>query len=218
MKINPVLIGTLAVASTIGANAANIENVASVDLARVFREFWQTNQAQEKVDEQKAKVQAENQKRLDALKTIEEELLALKKKFEDPSLNEKSKKEIAEQFQAKNQDGVAKDRERQDYLKRKEKVLQEQFLGERKTILDNIQKEINKQAEEGKFDVVFDQSSVSATGTNIFLFTAKKFDITEQVIKKLNKDAPEKYLKKAEEQTPIEIPASPVAPAAPANN
>jgi len=218
MKLNLAFIGTLAVASTLGANAANVENVASVDLARVFREFWQTNQAQEKVDEQKSKVQAENQKRLDALKSIEEELVALKKKFEDPSLNEKSKKEIAEQFQAKNQDGVAKDRERQDYLKRKEKVLQEQFLSERKTILDNIQKEINKQAEEGKFDVVIDQSSVSATGTNVFLFTAKKYDITEQVIKKLNKDAPEKYLKKSEEKSPLEVPAAPVTPAAPANN
>lgn len=101
------------------------------------------------------------------------------------------------------QEGIALDRERREFLKRRNQALNEKLMQRMKGILEEIRELVDEKAKLGDYDYVFDKSGQSTSQVPFLLYTKDATDITADLLKVLNKDAPEGSL---DEATPAPAP------------
>ena len=186
---NTTMIAAAAIGSFAVAQAADLK-VATVDLQRLFKDYYKTHEANAEMMKVRQEVDGEVKKRVEKIQPLEKELQEMQKRAQDPSIADKTKKELVEQFQLKQNEFVALRKELQEFANRKQRALQEQNLVKRNEILGDIRKLTDELAKDGKFDLVIDSSAISALGTQVFLFAKPGLDHTESVLKKLNANAP----------------------------
>lgn len=123
---------------------ANAElKVATVDVQKLFADYYKTHEAQAEVDKAAQAVQQDNNTRAESIKKMEADFTEMVKKLQDPSLNEKDKKDLEQKAQITRQQAIALEQERRTYVERQLKSLQEQM----KLRSTNIMGEITKVAE-----------------------------------------------------------------------
>jgi Skp family chaperone for outer membrane proteins len=110
------------------------------------------------------------------------------------------------------QEGIALDRERREFLQRRNQALNEKMVQRMKGILEEIRKLVEEQAKVDNYDYVFDKSGLSTSQVPFLLYTKDATDITAGLLKNLNKDAPAESLPAAGDPKP-EIPQPAAAPA-----
>jgi Skp family chaperone for outer membrane proteins len=109
------------------------------------------------------------------------------------------------------QEGIALDRERREFLQRRNQALNERMVQRMKGILEEIRKLVEEQAKKDNYDYVFDKSGLSTSQVPFLLYTKDATDITAGLLKDLNKDAPAESLPTPGDPAP-EIPGSTPAP------
>ena len=112
------------------------------------------------------------------------------------------------------QEGIALDRERREFLQRRNQALNEKMVQRMKGILEEIRKLVEEQAKADNYDYVFDKSGLSTSQVPFLLYTKDATDITASLLKDLNKDAPPESLRSEGDPAP-EIPAPAPAGGAP---
>jgi Skp family chaperone for outer membrane proteins len=172
------------------ASAQDKLKIATVDMQQLFKEYHRTNEAQKQINVERARIQKENNERLSRIRELEAELQNLRKQLEDPSISDKKKQELYKNFQMKTQEGVALDRERREYLQRRNAALNEKMMQRMRGILEEIRKLVEDQAKTDDYDYVFDKSGLSASQVPFLLYTKDATDITPGLLATLNKDAP----------------------------
>ena len=184
---------------------ANAElKVATVDVQKLFADYYKTHEAQAEVDKAAQTVQETNNTRAETIKKMEAD-------FND-MLNEKDKKELEQKAQIKRQEVIALEQERRGFVERQLKSLQEQMKVRSAKIMGEITKITEGIATKGNYDLVLDKSAQALRSNQVFVYTKPGMDITPTVMKELNKDAPEGF-----DPSKKKAPAVPAAPAAPAN-
>jgi outer membrane protein len=186
-------------------------NIATVDMQELFKQYYRTNEAQKQINVERARIQKDNNERLTRIRELEDTLGKLRKQLEDPALNDSKKQTLFKEWQASQQEGIALDRERREFLQRRNQALNEKMVQRMKGILEEIRKLVEEQAKADNYDYVFDKSGLSTSQVPFLLYTKDATDITAGLLKDLNKDAPAESLAVPGEPTP-EIPAP--APAA----
>jgi outer membrane protein len=169
--------------------------VATVDMQQLFKEYFKTNEAQQQINVQRAKIQKDNNVKLTSIRDIESSLTVLKKDLEDPTLSAEKRQQAYKEHQAKFQEAVQLDKERREYLGRKNQALNEQMTQRMRGILEEIRKVVEERAKSEDFDYVFDKSGTSTSQVPFLLYTKDAADMTEALLKDLNKDAPAEFLK-----------------------
>ena len=164
--------------------------VATVDMKRLLKDYYRTEEAQQELNEKQALLTKANNEKQKQIQELEEEINTLRKQFEDPSLNEAKKKEIYEQLQLKQQEGIAMSRSLKEYLDRKRRQVQEEMQRQMRGILEEITKLLEEKAKAEDYDFVYDKSGNSTTQVPVLLYSKDTYDITEGLLKELNKDAP----------------------------
>lgn len=165
-------------------------SIATVDMQELFKQYYRTNEAQKQINVERARIQKENNERLTRIRELEESLQNLRKQIEDNTVAESKRQELLKDRQAKLQEGVALDRERREFLQRRNQALNEKMVQRMKGILEEIRKLVEEQAKVGDYDYVFDKSGLSTTQVPFLLYTKDASDITAELLKTLNKDAP----------------------------
>ncbi len=165
-------------------------NIATVDMQELFKQYYKTNEAQKQINIERAKIQKDNNERLAKIRDLEENLTKLRKQLEDPSLNETKKQALYKEWQADQQTGTALDRERREFLQRRNTALNEKMVQRMKGILEEIRKLVEEKAKVDNFDYVFDKSGLSTSQVPFLLYTKDATDITAGLLTDLNKDAP----------------------------
>ena len=185
---------------------ANAElKVATVDVQKLFADYYKTHEAQAEVDKAAQTVQETNNTRAETIKKMEADFNDMVKQLQDPMLNEKDKKELEQKAQIKRQEVIALEQERRGFVERQLKSLQEQMKVRSTKITEGI-------ATKGNYDLILDKSAQALRSNQVFVYTKPSMDITPSVMKELNKDAPKGF-----DPTKKKTPAVPAAPAAPAN-
>ena len=164
--------------------------IATVDMQTLFKQYHRTNAAQKEVNVERAKIQQNNNERLETIRALENELQGLRKQLDDPSLSDKRKQELFKDFQMKTQEGVALDRERREFLQRRNTALNEKMVQKMRGILEEIRKLVEQRAKADGYDYVFDKSGLSTSQVPFLLYTKDATDITAGLLGVLNKDAP----------------------------
>ena len=186
--------------------------IATVDMQELFKQYYKTNEAQKQINVERARIQKDNNERLSRIRDLENTLGQLRKQLEDPTINEAKKQALFKDWQIQQQEGIALDRERREFLQRRNQALNEKMVQRMKGILEEIRKLVEEQAKKDNFDYVFDKSGLSTSQVPFLLYTKDATDITAGLLKDLNKDAPAESLPTPGEPTP-ELPGNTPAPA-----
>jgi outer membrane protein len=205
--IRSLLISALAATLLTSASAQDGKiNIATVDMQELFKQYYRTNEAQKQINVERARIQKENNERLARIREIEDSLGNLRKQLDDPSVNDSKKQSLFKDWQMQQQEGIALDRERREFLQRRNQALNEKMVQRMKGILEEIRKLVEEQAKLENYDYVFDKSGLSTSQVPFLLYTKDATDITAGLLKDLNKDAP------AESLTTPEAPVEAVEP------
>lgn len=196
IKISRLLTTALAAVLVSAASAADKVNIATIDMQELFKQYYRTNEAQKQINVERARIQKENNERLSRIRELETSLGDLRKQLDDPAINDSKKQTLFKEFQTKQQEGVALDRERREYLQRRNQALNEKMVQRMKGILEEIRKLVDEQAKKDNYDYVFDKSGLSTSQVPVLVYTKDATDITAVLLKDLNKNAPAESLKK----------------------
>ena len=169
-------------------------NIATVDMQELFKQYYKTNEAQKQINVERARIQKDNNERLQRIRDLEETLGNLRKQIDDPAINDSKKQGLFKEWQAQQQEGTALDRERREFLQRRNQALNEKMVQRMKGILEEIRKLVEEQAKVDNYDYVFDKSGLSTSQVPFLLYTKDATDVTAGLLKTLNKDAPAESL------------------------
>ena len=173
-----------------GAATDSKLNIATVDMQELFKQYYRTNDAQKQINVERARIQKENNERLARIRELEENLQKLRKQLEDPALNDSKKQTLFKDWQGQQQEGIALDRERREFLQRRNQALNEKMVQRMKGILEEIRKLVEEKAKGDNYDYVFDKSGLSTSQVPFMIYAKDSTDITAHLLKDLNKDAP----------------------------
>lgn len=178
--------------------------IATVDMQQLFKDYHRTNEAQKQINVERARIQKENNERLARIRELDTELQNMRKQLDDPSISDSKKQTVYRDWQMKQNEGIALDRERREFLQRRNQALNEKMVQRMKGILEEIRKLVEEQAKTEDYDYVFDKSGLSTSQVPFLLYTKDATDITPALLTDLNKDAPAEGSAPAEEEPAAE--------------
>lgn len=191
MRIVNVFAAAVAAMLLAGVPAhAQQQKIGTVDMQTLFKEYYVTNQAQKEINVARAQIQKEDDERMVRIRELENDLQNLRKQLSDPSVSDQKKREMERQGQAKQQEGMALDRERREFMQRKTQALNETMMMRMRAILEDIRKLVEERAKAEDYDYVFDKSGLSTAQVPVLLYSKDAKDLTAEILKVLNKDAP----------------------------
>lgn len=182
----------------VGAEAMKI---ASVDMERLFKHYYRTAEAQLQSNLEQAQIQKRNQELLSQIRKLDGELSKMRKLLDDPTTSVSRKSEIYKSWQAKQNEGIALDRERREFLQRRSRALNEKMVQRIKGLMEEIRMLVVQDAKREDYDFVFDKSGLSSSRLPCLLICKDSTDITPRLLKNLNKEQP------AKEKTGTEPPS-----------
>jgi len=176
--------------AALGTVATAELKVATVNIAQLFDGYYKTAETQKVVNLEKAKMQKENDSRLEKIRGLKEKHDKLTQELGDPSITEKKKIDLMKEFEQVREQGTALERERMEYIKRRTAALNEKAAEDARAIFGEISEEITLISEADGYDVVLNKQGVTAKGVPIFLYANETLDITPKIKAKLDEKAP----------------------------
>jgi outer membrane protein len=189
MKKTMTILCAVAVLALMGANsqAAEAQQLAFVDLDKVFNEHPKTKQADAQLKEQGDAVMKERKELIDDYEKLQEEFNAAREEAQNTALSEEKRDEKRTEAE----DKLVSIRELEAKIRRfdesRRKQLDEQSRRMRKGIVEEIRKVIHDYSVKQNFLAVVDSSGQSFNGVEIILYTDPKVDITDTIIAELTK-------------------------------
>ncbi len=182
VAVDPVAAEPLSATPVVGIGP----KIATVDMQQLFKEYRSTNEAQKEINVERARIQKDNNDRLAQIRELDTVLQEMRKQLEDPSCSESKKQSIFNEWNLKQQEGIALDRERREFLQRRNQSLNEKMVQRMKGILDEIRKLVEEKAKAEDYDYVFDKSGLSTTQVPFFPYTKGTTDMTGKLLADLN--------------------------------
>lgn len=163
---------------------------ATVDTARVLKEYYKTDLAERHMKEQVADFTAERDKLLEGHKKLKQEFEALRAESQNKALTEAARDKKKEQAEEKLNSLV----ECENTIQKKAAGRKRELEGEGRKIQAELGKAISEairaSAQKGGYTMVFATGGVLNNGLESVLYSDAKMDITDDVLKLLNADKP----------------------------
>jgi outer membrane protein len=194
MKLNN-LVALLAISSGIVAAPLSAQadiKVGTIDMKAVFDNYYKTKDAEAKINESRTQAKKELDDRLDTFNKGQEQARKLNDEANKPELSEKAKAEKVKGLNEKLQELGVMQREVQEFQQTRERQLSEQSVRSRNALVEEINKVINDAVKAAGYDLVFDKSGQSLNAVNVLVHSKDSFDFTNEVVSKLNSEAPKK--------------------------
>lgn len=173
-----------------GANAQRLK-IATVDMERLFNEYHKTTSVQRDINIERARIQKDNNLRLKDIRDIDDSLQEIREQLKDKELGDKKRQDLRQEASDLSQDGIHKERERSEFLERRNRTLSEKMTKQMRAILVTIQRAVSERAKAGNYDYIFDQSGNSNQGIPFVLHARDTTDLSDSLLEELNQDAPE---------------------------
>jgi outer membrane protein len=171
--------------ATLGLRAEVALKVATLDMDQVYAKYYKTEAQKTKLDEQakRAREAEDNMKKeLEAMVTQAKDL---QEQTKNSILSEEARKKAQADFESKVGEIRSKDAERQEFLQRTQMGLQKQMATFQQQAVEDISKVASEIGQKKGATLVLNKGSVP-----VVIYAAPEFDITDEVIAEINKDAP----------------------------
>jgi len=186
------------VAMTVCVNA-QAQKIGTINMRKAFDGFFKTKQADIALKNRVAEFDVEAKKYQEEYNKVADEYKALLEKAEDPSIADSER----EQRKKQAEDMVVQIKKLEASMTQFERsartALAEQKNRHRENILREITELVAKRAQSEGYAFIFDVGADSIDRSRIIVFTDGKNDITDEVLKQLNANAPADILKLMQE-------------------
>ncbi|MEM9480569.1 MAG: OmpH family outer membrane protein [Verrucomicrobiota bacterium] len=190
MKIlKPLLVVAMTLAAAASAGAQEMK-IGIVDMTRVFAEYYKTKDAEKDVNEDKAVAKKELDERNARYKQLIEKYQELAKARQDPLISEELRTQKGKELEEVAAEARSLEREKKEFAERRQRQLLEEVERKRKAILDHIREVVEEMSKEANYDLVFDKSGLGTRGIPFLLHSKDAVDFSDQIIEKLNSEAP----------------------------
>ena len=179
----------LALGMALSASAGELK-VGTVNMMKLLSGFHEKKAAEAEEKVELASIEAAYRERVVAIKAVEEELGKKKNEFNDPSLAEKKRKEIAASHQELAATRSVLIKEGEEFLQRQRRSLNQKMVGMINDIRTKVETAVSDYAATLDVNLVFDESGLTSSRTPFLIYSRNTVDLTDAVLKKLNKDAP----------------------------
>jgi outer membrane protein len=171
-----------------GAAMAQRLKIATVSMERLFNEYKQTADVQREINIERARIQKENNVKLTDIRAIDAKLQAIREQLsnKEVEIGEKNKAALVNEATELSQDGIHKERERTEYLERRNGALNEKMKKKMRGILEEIKRAVNDRAKAGNYDYILDASGNSSQGIPFVLHARDTTDLTDSLLEELN--------------------------------
>jgi len=164
--------------------------IVTVDLNKVFTDYYKTPIASGKIKDTAESFNKELNEMVDNYKKEIEDLNKLREDQDKPEYTAEVREQKRKAVSEKLAETQKIQRDLEEYRTSHGKILQEQQLRMRQTIVKEIQDVIDKEARDAGYLLVLDKSGTTANAVPTILFSQDSLDITEDLIKVLNKNQP----------------------------
>lgn len=179
---------------------AQSQKIATINMRTVFDGYFKTKQADTQIKERAAEFDVEGKKYQEEYKKLTDEYSAAYAKIDDPTITAEVK--AARQKEA--EDKMIEIKKLETSITQFERSARTALGEHQKRLRDNIMKEIvdlvAKRAKSEGYNMVFDRGADSADRSPILVYTDGGYDLTDEILKQLNANAPADILKQMEEE------------------
>lgn len=160
--------------------------IATVNMERLFNDYHVTSDVQRDINIERARIQKENNSKLTGIRAIDAQLQEIREKLAVKGLGEKQRQTLNDESQELAQDGKSKERERKEFLDRRNRALTEKMRKQMRAILVQIQRAVSERAKEENYDFILDSSGKSTQGTPFVLHARDATDLTDSLLEEIN--------------------------------
>ncbi|SRR6266404_3046686 len=184
------LLPGLLLASIMSGSALAQSRIATIDLRKVFDNYWKTKQADAALKDRAADMEKEHKNMLEDWKKAKEDYQTLLNSANDQAVSaeerDKRKKSAEDKlkFIKETEETIGQ------YERQARSTLDEQRRRMRDSILVEIRNVLNARAKSANYGLVIDTAAESVNNTPIVLFSGNDNDVTEDILKQLNAAAP----------------------------
>ncbi|HVV73493.1 MAG TPA: OmpH family outer membrane protein, partial [Verrucomicrobiae bacterium] len=184
------LIPLMLLMSLLGGSAWAQTRIGTVDLRKVFENYWKKKQAEAQLKDRQADMEKEDKNMLEDYKKMKDEYQNLLSSANDQAVSpeERDKRKKAAEDKLKQMKDL-EDTIRQ-YETQARNTLLDQSQRTRAKIIEEIKNVVGAKARAAGFSLVIDTAAESANATPVVLFTNNENDITDVILKELNAAAP----------------------------
>lgn len=191
-------------ALALGAHAQPAVKILVVDMAKLYDTHYKTLEQNAKIQADDQKAQEEVEKMNKEGNALVEEYKALNDQSNNPALSAEAKSKAQDAAQKKLEAIQNKQREVQTFIQNTRNTLGQRLNTFRSLMLEEISKVATEVAKRKGATILLDRAGPTAIGISNLIYADNGFDITEDVLKEVNKDRP------------AGAPTAPATPAAPA--
>jgi outer membrane protein len=185
------LAGTLALSTGLATPAQAELRIGTVDVQKVFNEYYKTKDANAKFQEATKAYKDELDARMDAYKKAFDTINKLNDEINKPDLSGAAKDQKSRERDSKINEAKGLEKEIGEFRQTREKQIQDQFRRVRDGIVEEIMRVVNDQVKAQNYDLVLDKSGASANnGVGVVLYSRDSYDFSDPVISKLNANQP----------------------------
>ena len=183
-----------AVAATVwAAPAAFAQNtkIGSVDMRKLYEDFYKTKAAQRSFDESIAAYRKDYQQRVNDYNKLNEDFQKLREESNNPALTQEKREQKAKQVQDKMVELRKSAEAVREFETNSQQYLNDLRRRQNDAILKEIMEVVRKKGREGSYTVVVDSSGFGTmSNVPMAIYVDEKLDFTDVVLKELNANAP----------------------------
>jgi len=178
----------LALAGSTFAQATG--RIVTIDMQKIFDQYYKTPTARAKLEETRDQFTKELQTKQEELKKQVDELNKLREDQDRPEYTPEVREEKRKKMTEKLGEMQKMQRDLEEYRRSHQKILEEQSLRMRQSILKEISDVVLKEAKDAGYLLVLDKSGNTLNGLPSVVFSQDAMEITAEIIKILNKNQP----------------------------
>ena len=179
---------TLGLASSARAQVSG--RIVTVDMQKVFDSYYKTPTARQKLEETRDQFTKELAGKQDELKKQVEELNKLREDQDRPEYTPEVREQKKKALTDKLGEMQKLQRDVEEFRRGHQRILEEQSMRMRQGILKEVTDVVQKEAKDAGYLLVLDKSGNTLNGLPSLVFAQDNLDITADIIKILNKNAP----------------------------
>src|SRR6188474_2006135 len=177
-------------ALAVGARAQPAVKILVVDMAKLYDTHYKTVEQNAKIQADDQKAQEEVEKMNKEGNALVEEYKALNDQSNNPALSAEAKAKAQETAQKKLEAIQGKQREVQTFIQNTRNSLSQRLNNFRSIMLEDISKSASEIAKRKGATLLIDKAGPTGIGISNFIYADPSYDITDEVMKEINKDRP----------------------------
>jgi len=188
-KLRLVTVAALVLGTTAFAQVQNAR-IVTIDLNRVFNEYYKTPVASAKLKDTAEQYNKEHEDLMSSYRKLVDELGKLREDQDKPEYTAEVREQKKKAVNDKLTETQKAQREIEEFRTSHRQMLDGQTQRMRQGILKEVRDIIQKESRDAGYSLVFDKSGNTANGEPSIIFSQESLDITEDILKILNKNKP----------------------------